>query len=198
AVLAQLFDRWLDNNPGTPANTYISAGLGTLGLTMGWALLWSLGNKLFLGRLDFKVHLRLVLLFSLAWTALAAALPLLAYAMDWPALSRATELVTSALICALIWSHLVWIMPAHRKGLLAGIVGLYLTGVGLSLWINHQRSGLYFSERYVSALPPPGWRLVGMQPVSTLIDDARGLKAGLDRQAAQDSDEDESAFVFEE
>jgi hypothetical protein len=190
SVLAHLFERWLDNNPGTAMNTYLSAALGTAGMTMGWALFWALGNKLFQGRLDFKVHLRFALIYSLVWTVLDAVLPPLAYAMDWPVLSRISYLAAAGMICALVWAHLVWIMPNHRRGLLAGMVSLYLTGAGLHLWINQQRSGQYFSERYVTALPPSSWRLVGTQPVSALLDDARGMKATLDAQAAEEGDED--------
>ena len=197
SVLVTLFQQWLDNNPGTPANAYLGAVLSTLGMTMGWALFWALGNKLFQGRLDFKAHLRLVLLYGLGWTSLQAGLPLLAYAMDWPALSRIAGLTTAGLVCALIWAHLVWIMPAHRRGLVAGVVTLYLTGAGLSVWFTHQRTGQYFSERYVTALPPPAWRLVGTQPVPMLMEDARQMKAGLDRQAREQADESE-AFLLEE
>lgn len=198
SVLVQCFDRWLDNNPGTPVNTYVSALLGALGLTMGWALVWSFGNKLFLGRLDYKVHLKLVLVYSLAWTLLDAALPLLAFATDWPALSRVAEPLTTAVLCALIWAHLVWIMPTHRKGLLAGVVALYMTGMGLNMWLQYQRTGQYVSERYIAALPPPSWRLVDTQPVSKLIDDARGMKAGLDRLARQDDGDEDSPLLFEQ
>jgi hypothetical protein len=191
-VLARLFERWLDNNPGTSASAYLTAGLGTAGLFMGWALFWSLGNKLFKGRLDFKVHLRLVLVYSLFWVVPDAVLPLLAYALDWPLLSRLSETTTVGVVCALIWAHLVWIMPTHRRGLVAGMVALYLTGVGLNTWFNHQRHGQYFRERYVTALPPPAWRMAGTQPVSALIDDARGMKANIDRQASE-NDDDEGA-----
>jgi hypothetical protein len=198
SVLAQLFERWLDNNPGTAANSYLSAGLGALGLTMGWSLFWALGNKLFQGRLDFKAHLRLALIYGLSWTLVDAALPLLAYAMDWPTLSRIAEMAGLGVICALIWAHLAWIMPAHRRGLMAGVLALYVSGVGLNVWINQQRTGQYFSERYATALPPPSWRLVGMQPVSSLLDDARSMKASLDSQARRDDNDDEAAALLVE
>jgi hypothetical protein len=197
SVLAHLFERWLDNNPGTAANTYLSAALGALGLTLGWTLFWALGNKLFQGRLDFTAHLRLGLIYGLAWTALDAALPLLAYALDWPWLSHVSEMVAMGAICALIWAHLAWIMPLHRFRLMAGVVALYVCGVGLNLWINHQRSGQYLSERYAAALPPPSWRLARTQPVSALLDDARSMKASLDKQARDDSSDDAAALMGE-
>ena len=86
-------------------------------------------------------------------------------------------------------------MPAHRRGLMAGIASLYLTAVGLKGWINHQRTGQYFAERYVTALPPPSWRLVGTQPVPVLMDDARRMKAGLDKLASEPGDESDDIYI---
>lgn len=192
SVLAQLLGRWLDNNPGTPLNSYFSMALGTVAMSMGWALFWALGNKLFQGQLAYKAHLRLALVYSLVWTASDALMPWLGYAMDWPWLSRVSDATTLGILCALIWAHLACIMPMHRRGLMAGLVTLYITGLGLNLWIHHQRTGQYFSQRYATALLPPAWRLVGTQPVSVLLHDARAMKAALDEQASEDNGEDGS------
>ncbi|MGC4062863.1 MAG: FHA domain-containing protein [Aquabacterium sp.] len=190
SLLLMLFEQWLDNDPGTPLNAYLSIILLTLGATLAWALFWALGSKLFQGRLDFKAHLRLALRYGLTWTVLEAALPLLAYVTGWPTLSRVSDVVCAGVLCALVWAHLSLILPAHRIGLMAGVAALYLGGVGLHVWFNEQRTGQMFSERYATALPPPSWRLAGTQPVSALIDDAKGLKAKLDQQA-KDSAADE-------
>ncbi|MFT3855953.1 MAG: FHA domain-containing protein [Aquabacterium sp.] len=198
SVLTQLLGRWLDNNPGTPLNSYFSMALGTVGLSMGWALFWALGHKLFQGQLAYKAHLRLALVYSLAWTAVDALLPWLGYAMDWPWLSRVTDVTSLGILCALIWAHLALIMPTHRRGLMAGLMTLYITGLGLNLWIHHQRTGQYFSQRYATTLLPPAWRLVGTQPVSSLLDDARAMKAALDQQAREDSADDANEFFPED
>jgi hypothetical protein len=190
SLMLMLFEQWLDNDPGTPLNDYLSIILLTLGVTMGWALFWALGSKLFQGRLHFKAHLRLALLYGLAWTVLGAALPLLAYVTGWPMLSRVSDVVCAGVLCALVWAHLSIILPAHRIGLMAGVAALYVAGVGLHVWFNEQRTGQWFSERYATALPPPQWRLAGTQPVSALIDDAKGLKAKLDQQARDSGAED--------
>jgi hypothetical protein len=187
SVLVMLFDPWLDNDPGTPMSSYLSAALITLAITFGWTLFWALGNKLFQGRLDFKAHLRLALLYGLVWTALEAILPLLAYVTGWTALSRVSDVVSAGVLCALVWAHLSQILPAHRNGLMATVAALYMGGVGLHIWFNEQRTGKLFSEMYATALPPPSWRLAGTQPASALINDAKGLKARLDEQAKDDA-----------
>jgi len=198
SVLVMLFDQWLDNDPGTPVSSYLSASLITLAVTLGWTLFWALGNKLFQGRLDFKVHLRLTLLYGLVWTALEAALPLLAYVTGWTLLSRVSDVVSASVLCALVWAHLSQILPAHRNGLMAGVAALYMGGVGLHIWFNEQRAGQMFSELYATALPPPSWRLAGTQPVSALLNDAKGLKAKLDQQARDDATDDVADLAEDE
>jgi hypothetical protein len=198
SVLVMLFDQWLDNDPGTPMNSYLSAALITLAVTFGWTLFWALGNKLFQGRLHFKAHLRLALLYGLVWTALEAILPLLAYVTGWTALSRVSDVVSAGVLCALVWAHLSQIMPAHRNGLMAAVAALYMGGVGLHIWFNEQRTGKLFSEMYATALPPPSWRLAGTQPVSALINDAKGLKAKLDEQAKDDDSDDVADLTVDE
>jgi hypothetical protein len=182
SLMLMLFEQWLDNDPGTPPNAYLSIVLLTLGATLAWALF-------------FKAHLRLALLYGLTWTVLESALPLLAYVTGWPTLSRVSDVACAGVLCALVWAHLSLILPAHRIGLMAGVAALYLGGVGLHVWFNEQRTGQMFSERYATALPPPQWRLAGTQPVSALIDDAKGLKAKLDQQA-KDTAADEGADLL--
>lgn len=192
-----VFDEWLDNDPGTPVSNYLSATLILLSVIAGWTLFWSLGSKLFQGSLEFMGHLRLALLYGLVWTALDGILPLLAYGLDWPMLSHASNVVGAAVLCTLVWAHLGLILPAHRRGLTAGAVAIYALGVGLHVWFNEQRTGQPFSERYATALPPPAWRLVGTSPTGALLQDARGLKAKLDKQAKEDR-EDENVEPPEE
>lgn len=190
SVLVMWFDEWLDNDPGTPVNTYLSAMLMTLSATMGWALFWSLGNKLFQGRLAYMAHLRLALIYGLIWTALDSALPLLAFTTDWSFLSHISGVVGAGVLCALVWAHLGLILPGHRVGVTAGVLTMYAVGIGLHIWFNEQRTGQMFTERYVTALPPPSWRLVDAKPTSVLIQDARALKDKLDKQAKEDQGDD--------
>lgn len=185
-----IFDEWLDNDPGTPMSNYLSSSLLLLSVVAGWTLFWSLGSKLFQGSLEFMGHMRLALLYGLAWTALDSILPLLAYAFDWAALSHAAGVAGAAVLCALVWAHLSLILPAHRRGLTAGVVALYAAGVGLHVWFNEQRTGQPFAERYATALPPPALRVVGTSPSTALLQDAQRLKARLDKRAKEDQDDE--------
>lgn len=198
SLLSMLFDEWLDNDPGTPLNNYLSSSLILLGVTMGWALFWSLGSKLFQGKLDYLAHLRLTLIYGLVWTVLDAVLPLLAFATDWSFLSHVSGVVGAGVLCALVWAHLGLILPGHRAGVTVGVATMYLVGLGLHIWLNEQRTGQAFTERYVTALPPPAWRLASAKPASVLIQDARDLKDKLDRQAKEDQTDDAADAGVEE
>lgn len=185
-----LVEQWLGNDPGTPLTTYLSATLAMLVGVGVWAFFWALGSKLFQGHLDFTAHLRLALRYGLLWSVVVAVLPLMAFSTGWAGLSRVADAAGAVVLCALVWAHLCLILPGHRQALFAGMAALYLGGFGLNTWFNVQRSGRVFSELYVTALPPPAWRLAKAQPPAVLIDDARALKAKLDKQAQDDNAED--------
>jgi hypothetical protein len=196
-LLVLLGQQWLDNDPGTPASSYLSLTLTMLTAVSLWAMLWALGSKLFQGRLDYLLHLGLALRYSLIWMLAATALPLLAFISGWPILSRVADAVGMLVMCALMWAHLSLILPGHRRGLSISLVSLYVSAVGLNVWLNEQRTGRVFSELYATALPPPAWRLAPMQPTASLIEDARKLKSRLDHQAHED-DGDEVVDTSEE
>lgn len=181
---------WLESDPGTPAASYLSAGLGALTGVLAWSFFWAVGNKLFQRRLRFGEHLQLALRHLLLWLLLSAALPLAAYAADLPLLARIDGYVGWAVVAALVYAHLARILPGHRQALAVGVAAFYLTGMGLTTWFNVQRLHRPFGELYLATLPPPSLRLAPLHPAQTLLDDARDLRTGLDRQAAEDEAED--------
>ena len=86
----------------------------------------------------------------------------------------------------------------HRLALATGVAAFYLVAMGLTTWLNLQRLHRPFGELYLATLPPPAVRLAPLQPAQRLLDDARDLRARLDRQAAQDEAEDGSAAEDED
>lgn len=181
---------WLESDPGTPAVSYLTAGLGALTGVLAWSFFWAVGNKLFQRRLRFGEHLHLALRHLLLWLLLSAALPLAAYAVDVPLLARIDGYVGWGVIAALVYGHLARILPGHRQALGVGVAAFYLTAMGLTTWFNVQRLHRPFSELYLATLPPPALRVAPLQPAQALIDDARDLRTRLDRQAAEDEAED--------
>ncbi len=189
-------DQWLDGGPAMQVSEYLGPLLGAVTGVLSWALLWSLGNKLFEGHLNFLAHLHRTLGYGLLMLLLGAMLPLLAYMLDWPPLSWVSDLAGLAVIGALVAAHLSLISPAHKRALALGVASVFVVGWGLYAWINVQRTGRVFNEQYVATLPPPGWRQVDTVPVEGLIQDARDMKAALDARAREDAKEagDEAGF----
>lgn len=188
-LLWTLWDMWRDQDPGTPVHDYLSGMLITAGVVAGWTLLWSLGSKLFQGRLQYAVHLRLALIHGLAWSAVVAALPALAFMFGWPVLSRVADWVGAVVLCRLVWAHLSVLQPGHRAALAAGLATLFVAGVGLRGWFNHQATGSVFAETYAATVLPPAWRLAAPVPVETLAADLRAWRPEMDARARRDEAE---------
>ncbi|NBD20758.1 hypothetical protein GTZ97_08765 [Aquabacterium fontiphilum] len=188
-LLWTLWDMWRDQDPGTPARDYLSGLLITAGVVAGWTLLWSLGSKLFQGRLQYAAHLRLALIHGLVWSAVVAALPALAFMFGWPVLSRMADWVGAAVLCRLVWAHLCVLQPGHRAALAAGLATLFIAGVGLRGWFNQQATGSVFAETYAATVLPPSWLLASPVPVETLAADLRAWRPEMDARARRDEAE---------
>ena len=106
--------------------------------------------------------------------------------------------VSWAVVAVLIQAHLGRILPGHRLALATGVAAFYLVAMGLTTWLNLQRLHRPFGELYLATLPPPAVRLAPLQPAQRLLDDARDLRARLDRQAAQDEAEAEDGSAAED
>ena len=198
AMLCIQAELWLDSDPGSPLNTYFTATLALVAGIGVWSSLWALGSKLFQGRLDFKHHLLLGLRYGVIWTMLGVALPMLAFVTGWSSLSHAADAIGAVVLCALLWAHLSLILPGHQRGLVISVVSLYLSGLGLNVWLNTERTGRVFSELYATSLLPPAWRLAPADTPSMSIQDAHALKAKLDRLVHEDEADDVADLSDEE
>lgn len=182
-VVWLLGEHWLQSDPGDPASGYLSALVAVpIGLAL-WCFLWALGSKLFARHFDFFAHLRLALAVLLASLLLGTALPLAAFALSWPWLTRWGEVLTLALGCALVYGHLRLIVPSRRQALAVGFATMFTVGVALKLVLNHQRTDRWFSPLYLNTLAPPALRLAPTIPVEQFVDEARALRTPLQRRA---------------
>lgn len=192
-------DQWLSSDPGSGAAHYLGSLMFTATGLGVWALFWSLGSKLFQGRLHYWLHLRLALRYVLIWSAVTAVLPMAAFVSGWVILSRIAELVGMVVLCALLLAHLSVLLPGRRRALALGLGLALVVGTGLSTWLQHQRQARWFSELYLTTLLPPPLRLAPPAAHTALIEDARSLRAKLDELArASDEGDDEPASEDEE
>ena len=141
--------QWLQSDPGDPLAGYLPA-LVTVPAALGiWSFVWALGSKLFSRHFDFVAHLQLALAALLLSMLLDALLPLAAFALSWEWLTRAGEMLTLAIGCALVWAHLSLILPTHRHALAVGFATMFVVGTGLKLALNQQRTDRWFGQVYL-------------------------------------------------
>jgi pSer/pThr/pTyr-binding forkhead associated (FHA) protein len=178
--------QWLQSDPGDPLAGYLPA-LVTVPAALGiWSFVWALGSKLFSRHFDFVAHLQLALAALLLSMLLDALLPLAAFALSWEWLTRAVEMLTLAIGCALVWAHLSLILPAHRHALAVGFATMFVVGTGLKLALNQQRTDRWFGQVYLSALGPPGLRVAPAVTPQRFLQEARALRAPLEQRARED------------
>ena len=170
---------WIGNNPASTWEAYLPQLLALVGGVLAWAALWGLASKLFTRRFVWLAHLRVVLTYGLAIAVAEVVLGVLAYALDWPWVSRIRDAVSWVLVAAMLAQHLRIVVPMHprRTSVAVGVMALLVLAWTSAL--HWQRNDRVFEELYLATLPPPAWRLVGAQPPQALIDDLRALQAPL-------------------
>lgn len=184
--------RWVELEPGASWSQWLPFLLSAPVALVGWALLWGLASKLFQRHFEFLPHLRLALGYFLAAAVAELALRTASFVTGWAWPTHLSSLVQMALLVALIHAQLSLVLPQLRRTLAVAMVALFVTGQGVMMALNHQRSDRFFEDLYVTTLGPPALRLAPPVPVRQFIEEAGALKAGLDRKAAaDDGDEDE-------
>ena len=181
-------------DPGADFSAWPSTLFGLPLAVMAWCGIWALLSKLFQHRFDFSGHLRIALPWMLGFGLLEALWPLLAAALNWPAmwqLSPALETLGGAL---LVHAHLRHTLPTRPRAVSAAVAGLLLLGGGISVAGSYRANDSPFSTPYMSTLPLPILRLAGTVPATTLVQDMAPLAERLARRAkkAREEDRDDS------
>lgn len=181
---------WLENDPDATWENYLPGLLTMLGGLGLWVGLWGLLSKLFMRRFVVLPHLRVVLSYVLAIVVLQAAMALGAYALDWPWASRLREPVAWIGASAMLAHHLRLVFPSHAWRASAAAASLAIAGLGWSMAVRWQHADRLFDELYSATLAPPAWRLAPAQPPAALVEDLRGVEAGLLERARKDAEKD--------
>ena len=137
-------------------------------------------------------HLRVLLVFLLASTAVELSLQALAYALGLPLLSHVRGWVEIALVAALLSGHVALLQPDRKRTVRLSFVALGVAVLGINgalSWRHHQR---IFDEQFAAALPPPALRLVPPRPVDALLSEMRAARGTLEKRAREDDDADTS------
>lgn len=182
------FDLWSAVNPGTPWIDYSSAVLSPLGVLLVWAALWSLVNQLFQRRFPFVEHLKRALLAITGLHLIGALLPLVAYAVSFPRLLVLDAVSFPLGVAGMLWWHASLVWPRAKRWLAVGLGALLLLGLVMTVG-KRQEQQYWLGPAYLSALPPPAFRLVAPKPPEALIESLKPLQAQLKKQANRDNDQ---------
>ena len=186
---------WLAMDPGTEGSAWLPIVLGTPVALALWCALWALASKLFQHRFDFRGHVGVMLRVLVPCVAASLLLPVLAGALDWPALWQASQWVQPVTLALLVWRHGLRVLPGHARAVGAGVAGLLVLSLGSVLAMNQQRFERLNRSPYMTSLPLPPWRWHTPIGVPQFLDEARPLESQLQGLVsgakADEADDDE-------
>lgn len=168
-------------DPGSRLTDWLVPLLGVPVALAGWCTLWGLASKLFQHRFDFRPHLAVAVRGLLAIEIAGFVLPWAAALGAFAPLSRLAPAAAAACGAAMLLAHARLVAPQQRRALAVVGWSAFAAGALVLLALNQQRQDRWFSELYVSALPPPqllGW--VRPVPIDAFVRSAAGLRGPLD------------------
>jgi hypothetical protein len=190
----ELATLWLDQNPGSTWNAYVTPLMGIAAALTVWVLVWGLASKLFTHRYTVWPHLRIVLMYLLATSVIEALSGVLAYAFDAPALARWAGPLTIAVGAAMLAHHLRVVLPAQARLVNTAVAAMAVAGMGVVGALNWQRMDRLMPYQHLSTLPPPMLRVASPQPMPVLMEQLRGLEAPLQAAAQRAKEEDDPSL----
>ena len=90
-------------------------------------------------------------------------------------------------MAGLLWWHAGLVWPRAKRWLAGLLASLLLLGLVLNI-ARRQEQQHWLGPAYLSALPPPLFRLAEPLAPAVLVNQLRSLQAELARQAAKDND----------
>lgn len=177
-------------DPGARLSDYLMPLVGVPAVLGGWCLLWALASKLFQHRFDFWPHMAVATRGWLAIEVVGFALPWLAAIGSVTLLSRLAPGAAAACAVAMLIGHARLVAPQQQRALIVLATAAFVVGSAILLALNQQRQDRWFSELYVSALPPPALQWTQGVAPADFVAAARPLRKVLDdavREAERDA-----------
>ena len=184
-LVAQVFGTYLDVDPDSLVRAVGSMLMTLLAGAVVWCGAWALLSKTFTRQARFGWHLRVFVFASIALLLVSSAPAVLAFAFSWPWMSDFSFIGTYVVGAVAVYFHLLAVEPA-RHHLLRWVVSAgALVGIGLTLWLNVQRTDLYGDELYMNHIFPPALRLSKPVAADRFINGLSALKPLLDKKAKE-------------
>ena len=155
---------------------------GLLGVLMVWCLLWALATKIFSGQAHFWRHVRIfstVVLLDGVVNGLAHLLAFM-FSLEW--LARLDLLISAVIVTLGIYRQLTVVSPHHQRGMRIAMTTIFLLAMAGLLGNNWLQTKRLLSQRQLSSLFPPSWRVAPAVPVSQFMDENKALKQRLDQR----------------
>ena len=143
-VLVAVFsclETWLGDVEPFALIRYLMVLASSLGLGLLWAGAWALANRLFGSHARMGRHLFILGCGVAAVSLWRAASVAIAYAWSAEVLTSYGGLVTLAILCAMLFFHLVTIKPHHPRRFAITSWVILLAGAAMSILSNVQSSG---------------------------------------------------------
>ncbi len=163
---------------------------GLLGVLLVWSLLWALATKIFTGQAHFWRHVRIFSAVVLLDGVVNGLVHLLAFMFSLEWLAR-LDLVVSAVVVSLgLYRQLTVVSPHHQRGMRIAMTTLFLLAMAGLLGNNWLQTKRLLSQRQLSSLFPPSWRVAPAVPVPQFINESKALKQRLDQRLRENQSGD--------
>lgn len=187
-------ENWLADTESFQLIRYLLVVASSLGAGLAWSGMWALVNRLFGSHARLGRHLFILGMGLTAAAVWRVASSVAAYAWSLELLTRYGNLALIALMCGMLYFHLLTIKPHHPRRFALTCLMLLLAAGGLDLMTNVQSTGQAADELYMSVLLPPAVRQSKDHSVDEFMSAAAQLRAEADAARARpgkDEDEDE-------
>ncbi len=180
--LLALSTTWLADIENSKSTTYIMNLCLWLGLSVVWASIWALANRVFGGSTHFNRHLftlsaGIAVLYFWGYIALY-----LAYGFSWEFITRYGSHIEITIMAVIIYFHVRQVTPRKHNLLKIICAALALFSSGLMLMRNHQHTNQYTDELYMHDILPPSVRMSRNHSLNEFDDAISQLKTQIDEE----------------
>lgn len=191
AMLLLMASHWISLDPGADYTAWLPLLTGLPVALAIWCGVWALMSKLFQHRFEFGGHLRIALPWLLMILAVDVAWPQTMAAVAAPALWKMGSTVAGLLLALMVRSHLVHVLPLHRRAVSVGVAALAVASFSMTAAITYRNTDSLVATPYMSTLPMPALRLTATVPSATLVGEMAPLAGKLAARVQRAKDDEE-------
>ncbi len=181
-----LFLNWLNLTSEPSANVVLLPMIGLAIVLFGWAGLWGLMSRIFLGQAQYPLHLRIAITAAIAvvlWDLLAETV---SYSFAWREIADYAALGAWAILAATCWAHLAAVQPRHLKLEVGLMLALVVAGATMQLVTKAETREQVGQRATLGDLRPPAFRVVAPASADEFFKDTSATRARVDKARLKD------------